>query len=414
MATETEVGGLLKEWQATGHKGVLTFEPRLLRLCTKGMDAMRRALCLLGSFCLLAAGCMTTRPAAPVAARTRHVVAADQEVHDLYTRLSELSDMISRNTRSPKLWRYQLAQGDVLVQLAARSKTDERDDWLRMAVDSYQSAAVLSPDNEFIAHQRLFQIASAYAESRVSNYAVLQEMHVDYLRVLGKAGVNPTKSQELLRDRLVGFVEEFPKAPEAPQVVLEVGQISESLGKIHDARRFYRYLTEHSPDHAVAQQAGRALWRLGLAGEPMHLKLPLLFAAPGDQAFDVDEVHSKVVVAFFWSSTSTSAQLEEDFRALKQLTDRYRDHGLEVVYVNLDNDPAQAKAFLSGRLTAGVHVFQPGGLDSPLAVRYGIQTFPQAILIGKDGVVMRNALPAAQLESEVASACAHLVRARWR
>ena len=375
---------------------------------------MRRALCLVGSFCLLTAGCMTTRPAAPVAARVWPVVAADQEVQRLHTTLSELGDMIGRTTQTSKLWRYQLAQGDVLLQLAAGSKAQERDPWMRAAVDSYQTAAVLSPDEELSAHQRLFQVAGTFPESPVSNYAILQEMHVDYLRVLGKPGINPAKSQELLRDRLVGFVEEFPKAPEAPQIVLEVGQISEALGKMHDARRFYRFLAENCPDHGVARQAGQALWRVGLAGEPMHLKLPLLFAAPGDDAFDVDAVGSKVVVAYFWSSTSASAQLEEDFRALKQLTDRYRDHGLEVVYVNLDSDPAQAKAFLSGRLMAGVHVFQKGDVASPLAERYGMQTLPQAVVIGKDGAVVRHAVPAAELEGEVAGACGSLLRARWR
>jgi hypothetical protein len=404
---------LLKEWQATVHNGVCTFEPRSPRLFKKGMDAMRRVLCLLGSFCLLTAGCMTFRPAAPLAARFQQAGAEEQESQHLYTRVSELSDVITGNTQPSKLWYQQLAQGDVLLKLAAGSRTEERDGWLRAAVDCYQSAGALSPDDEFSAHERLFQIAGSFPESSVANYALLQEMHVDYQRVLGKADIDPTKSRELLRDRLVSFVEEFPKAPEAPQVVMEAGQISESLGKMHDARRFYRFLAEHCPDHAVARQAGQALWRLGLAGEPMHLKLPLLFAAPGGRAFDVDEMDSKVVVGYFWSSASARAQLEEDFRALNQLTDRYRDYGLEVVYVNLDSDPDQAKAFLAGRLTAGVHVFQQGGLDR-VAERYGMQTLPQAVLIGKDGIVIQQAVPPSQLESEVVGVCAPLVRARWR
>jgi hypothetical protein len=373
---------------------------------------MRRVLCLLGSFCLLTAGCMTFRPAVPLAARFQQVGTLDQE-SQLYTRLNALGDVIGGNTQSSKLWSYQLAQGDVLLKLATDCRTEERDGWLRAAVDSYQSAGVLSPDDDLSAHQRLFQIAGSFPESPVAHYALLQEMHLDYQRALGKVDVDSTKARELLRDRLVGFVEEFPNAPEAPQVVMEVGQLSEALGKMADARRFYRFLAEHCPNHAVAQQAGQALWRLGLAGEPMPLKLPLLFAGPGGGVFDVAEVDSKVVVGYFWSSTSARAQLEEDFRALKQLTDRYRDHGLEVVYVNLDSDPAQAKTFLTGRAMAGVHVFQQGGLD-PLAERYGMQTLPQAILIGKDGIVMQHGVPPSQLESEVAGACALLVRARWR
>ena len=60
----------------------------------------------------------------------------------------------------------------------------------------------------------------------------------------------------------------------------------------------------------------------------------------------------KVAVVYFWSSSS--GQVAEDFEALKRLTDRYQDHGLTVVYVNLDSDSAQARAFLAGQLTAGV------------------------------------------------------------
>src|SRR5713226_6117855 len=103
------------------------------------MDAMRRALCFFGSFCLLTAGCMTTRAAAPVAARFQHTsaaapvaagvqpaAAADQDLQRLQTRLSELSETIRRTTQTSKLSYYQLEQGDVLVNVAARSKTEER------------------------------------------------------------------------------------------------------------------------------------------------------------------------------------------------------------------------------------------------------------------------------------------------
>jgi peroxiredoxin len=379
----------------------------------KGKDAMRRALNALGCSLLLAAGALAAHPAARVAAPAAAnapapgIAAGDQELPLLLAKLNQLSDFIDRNTESPQLWRYQLAQGEVLLQIAAHSKPEERDGWLRMAVDSYQSAAVLSPDNQSAAHQRLVQIVNGFPESPVSTYAILQDIRADYLRALNKAGDNPAKFQKQLRDRLILFTQEFPRAPEAPLAVLETGQISESLGEIDDARRYYRYLAEHSPDHTLARKAGRALWRLGLAGEPMHLKLPLLFAADssGDPAFDLDDLHGKVVVVYFWSSAS--AQAADDFQSLKQLTDRYRDRGLEIVYVNMDSDPAQARAYLSGRLTAGVHVIQRGGLDSPVAERYGIQNLPQAFLIGKDGII-RHALQASQLEAEVSG---DLVRA---
>ena len=48
-----------------------------------------------------------------------------------------------------------------------------------------------------------------------------------------------------------------------------------------------------------------------------------------------------------------------------------------------------------------------------LCVRYGMQTLPQAVLIGTDGLVMRQAVPAQQLESEIAAACAPVLMVRY-
>src|SRR5262249_15888860 len=157
------------------------------------------------------------------------------------------------------------------------------------AVDSYQSAAVLSPDSDITAHSRLVQIVSTYPQSPVSTYAVLQDIRADYMRALDKAGDKPALPQKHLPHRLILFAQQFHKAPEAPSAVLGVGQISEALGQMDDARRYYRYLAEHCPDRPVARKAGTALWHLGLAGEPMHLKLPFLFAPDNrsDQAFDL-------------------------------------------------------------------------------------------------------------------------------
>ena len=77
----------------------------------------------------------------------------------------------------------------------------------------------------------------------------------------------------------------------------------------------------------------------------------------------------KLVLVYFWSSTS--ARAAEDFNALKQVTDRFVGRGLEVVYVNMDGDPAAAKTFLSGRLMAGTHLYQKGGLDGAIASAAG-------------------------------------------
>jgi hypothetical protein len=325
----------------------------------------------------------------------------------LLERLTQLSGQIAGNERSPEVWRYQVAQADVMLQLAVRSQGKERDNWLRSAVDGYFSAAVQCPDKENTPRERLAQLAreigQVYPGCPVASYAILQGVQADSMRALSQPNADPKKVQGEYRDRLVRFAQDHPGVPEATQAILEAGHISESLGKPDDARRCYRYLSERYPENPLARKARGAMWRLGMAGEPVRLELPYLYPTSGipDQKFDSEELRGKLVLFYFWSSSSPRAS--EDFQLLKRLTDRYQEHGLEVVYVNLDKEQTQAHAFLSGRLLAGTHVYDRGGLESPIADRYGIQSLPQVILVDRDGTLIQHSIPTARLE-EVLSA----------
>jgi hypothetical protein len=371
-------------------------------------------LAAIGGSLLFAAGAVASYPlvrggSAAVAGERRPNEAApggDRETQALLQRLSELSELVSRNAQSPQMWRYQQAQADVMLQIAVRSKGKDRDDWLRMAVDSYYSAAVQAPENEPGAYQRLVelsaQIGRTFPGSPVSTCAAVQEIQAEHLRMLTKGDTDPDKARERLRDRLMRFAQDHPEAPEAPKAVMEAGQLSEALGKKDDAGMCYRYLAQRYAGTPAGRKAGGNLWRLGASNEPVQLPLPLLYPADehAERPFDLAELRGKVVVVYFWSSAA--ARAAADFVALKQLTDRYQYRGLEIVYVCLDDDAAKARAFLTGKLTAGTHLFQKGGLDSPIAERYGVGALPQALLIGRDGNLLRHSVPVPNIEQEVA------------
>lgn len=354
-----------------------------------------------------------TFASAPVMARDGAVPAApaglpvadEQHLRPLLDKLSQLSQLIDRNAQSPQLWQFHLEQAEVLLQLAAQSRDKERESILRMAVDGFSSSALLCPREQPLALQRLQQLpqrlAHFFPDSPAILYAVLQEIQTDCTLVLEKTGGDRGKTEEHRCTRLMQFAQEHPQASEAPKAVLQAAQIRESLGQTDEAGHCYRYLIEQFPNDAASRKAGGALWRLGQSHQPMYLELPLLYASGSttNAAFNLDELRGRLVVVYFW--TSTSERAAEDFQTLKQLTDRYVGRGLEVVYVNMDADAAQGRAFLSGRLTAGIHCHQPGGLDGPLAERYGIQEVPQAFLIGRDGTLLKHSLPASRLEAEL-------------
>src|SRR5579875_836207 len=367
------------------------------------MKATSKWLPSLGGSLLIAAHLFAFSPdAGPVDG-----VANEQQMRPLLDKLTELSQLIERNNQSPQVWQYHLEQAELLLRLAAaQSQPKEREDVLRMAVDGFYSAAVLCPREQPVAFERLRQLPQRLAQffpgSPTILYAVLQEIQADCILVLEQSGGDNAKSEKHRCERLLQFAREHPDVPEAAKAVLQAAQTAESLGDNEEASRCYLYLVEHFPNDAAARKAAGALWRLGQNHQPMALELPLLYSSRNSRnaLFNLEELRGRLVVVYFW--TSTSEGVAEEFQKLKQLTDRYAGRGLEIVYVNMDAEPAEGRAFLSGRLTAGVHVYQPGGLDGAVAERYGLQKVPQAFLVNRDGTLLKHSLTASRLEAELA------------
>jgi hypothetical protein len=119
--------------------------------------------------------------------------------------------------------------------------------------------------------------------------------------------------------------------------------------------------------------------------------------------FDIDQMRGKVVVVFYWASVGggTSAS---DFIKLKQVLDEYGQKGLEVVCINLDMNLADAKTFVQRAHAPGTHLHQSGGLESKVAVEYGVMALPNLFLVGKDGKVLSRTVQIANLEDEVKKA----------
>jgi hypothetical protein len=274
-----------------------------------------------------------------------------------------------------------------------------------MAVDSYYSAASMSPAGETVARQRFAELPARIARSSPKSpavaYAAIQGVRADYMRRMSENPTNAGAARAQLCEGLVAFAAAYPHSAAAPGAVLEAAQAYEALGRTDDARRSYGYLADHFPTHAAARNARASLWRLAGPGTPVPLDLPPLYPT-GNATVAAKQDHShpgKVVVAYFWSSTTPQAAA--DLQKLRDLSDRYQDQGLEVVCVDVDADPAQARVFLAGRLTAGEQLYQPGGQEGA-ADHYGISSLPSAIVIAGDGTLARHSVKTSQLEKEIA------------
>ena len=296
---------------------------------------------------------------------------------------------------------YNLARADLLEQIVAKVKPEEREQWIRQIADCLGAAAQNSPENDKTAYQRLVtledQMVKGVAGSNLAAYVTYREMQADSAPRLSKAGPDSSKIQEQWLARLTKFVSTYPQGEDTPEALMQLGMVSEFANKEIEAKKWYERLVKDYHDNPLAVRAQGALRRLDLEGKVLELSGNQLDGG----AFNISQWRGKVVVVYYWASWNKD-RCVADFAVLKQLLDTYGSKGLALVCVNLDNTVEEANAYLQRSPAPGIQLFQPGGLESPLATQYGVMVLPNLFLVDKDGKCLsRNIQQVSGLEEEI-------------
>ena len=146
----------------------------------------------------------------------------------------------------------------------------------------------------------------------------------------------------------------------------------------------------------AARKAAGSLRRLELTGKSLALKGTGL----QNEVVDSTQYGGKAVLVVFWASWATPVKSE--LPELKKIAAKYRDRGLEVIGVNLDNERAEVDAFLKANPLSWPQIFEGGGLEGRLAVEYGITSVPTMFLADAQGkVVNRNIRTSADADRQL-------------
>jgi hypothetical protein len=331
----------------------------------------------------------------------------DAVTKKLLDALGELDARAPKGSEAPgpnaDLARYNLARADVLEKIVDRLKADERDPWIRQTADCLGAAAQSSAATDKTAHQRLVKLAKAVAEAAPSSalaaYVTYREMWTEYtLKLQSTTTAEVKKVQEDWLVRLTNFIQDYPKAEDATDALLQLGMVSEFLDKEIEAKKWYARLGHDFADKSAGQKGLGAVRRLDLEGKVLKLAGPML----GDSStvYDIDQLRGKVVVVYYWSSLN-GGDAAADFAKLKQVVDSYGSKGMALLCINLDNTTDDAKAFIQRQAAPGIHLYQTGGLESKLATEYGVMMLPHLFLVGKDGKVVNRGAQLGTIEDEV-------------
>lgn len=121
------------------------------------------------------------------------------------------------------------------------------------------------------------------------------------------------------------------------------------------------------------------------------------------QPFNWASYRGKFVLLDFWATWCRPCL--EEMPRLQAMYEKYREKGVEIVGINLDDTASQGRQFLQFNKLPWKTVFSGDptklGLNSPMAVRCGVDALPLLILIGKDGTVLRLHIRGQELEDKL-------------
>jgi hypothetical protein len=337
-------------------------------------------------------------------------VVTDKDMLKLLDQLRELDAQGAKAVEAPgangEVVRYNLARVELIEKILAKTKPEEKDPWIRQIADCLSAAAQSSQPTDKLAYKQLVkfedQIVEAVPKSALAAYVTYREMQADYnVRLLTSDQKELNKAQEMWLDRLAKFVKSYPNAEDTPEALIQLGMVNEFLDKEIEAKNWYAQLAKDFADKPQGFKGAGAVRRLDVKGKVLKLAGPMMDNP--STVFDIDQLRGKTVIVFYWASVGggTSAS---DFSKLKQVIDEYGQKGVELVCVNLDMNLEDAKAFVKSTKAPGVHLHQSGGLESKMAIEYGVMALPNLFLVGKDGKVLSRTVQIANLDEEIKKA----------
>lgn len=283
-------------------------------------------------------------------------------------------------------------RADLFAKLVSQASTDEnRSNWVRQMADqvtaSYQQGEY---DNgirfmqDFIKKnepkKEIAESDMVYCKYRVINSFYNQKMTNATTEELEKI-------QDEFMEKLEQFVNLHPKDPNTADAILQLALDDEAEGNINEARDWYKNIATNFPNSPLVKRARGASTRLDSEGKA----IPLTGRSLDGRNFNLANLRGKVVLIQYWATWCEPCK--NDLRLIKEAHSEYARRGFEVVSISLDNDVNELKGFLRKNPLPWIHLYEEGGLDSPLSEQLGVAMVPTMILVGADGkVIDRNVL----------------------
>ncbi len=318
--------------------------------------------------------------------------ATDQKLFEEYEELDKaISDASPR-----ELPALHARRAELFMQLIEKSDSSEnRSNWVRQMADVTGGAFLNGdfPEGDRILARNISMLKEKKVDPDDIAYAEYRRLSNYWSKKFNEANADDfVELQKQQMDALREFVDSWPESEQSAEAMLQVGLQEEFDGNTKEAIEWYEKITSSFPDTPPARKALGARTRLESEGKAIALTGATVDGSP----FSLASLKGKVVLLQYWATWCEPCK--EDQKVIAEAHGKYGRRGLEVVSISLDNSAEELRDYLRTARLPWMHLFEEGGLDSPLAEQLGVTIVPTMILVGADGKVVSRNLTANDLD----------------
>lgn len=327
-----------------------------------------------------------------IAEAVANVAAPSPEMQKLLDELQKWDEKPPAPTASKDaLAKYNSGRADLLVKIYNLAETDEEKIlWMKQLIDGLSASVQTGAYPDGLPRLKTIEseLRKGSAKSPLISYAAYRRIFAEYTVELQTAKDDERADvQKSWLKALQDFIRDYPDAEDTPDAMLQLAMNDEFMGKAKEAVEWYQRIVKEKPKSSAAKKAEGAITRLSLKGKSISISGPSLKGGTVNTAAYQGRA---AVLVMFWATWCQPCI--EELPELRALYNQYRAQGFEIVGVSVDLTKEPIEPFLAQHKVPWPQIYQPGGLDSPLAVQYGVFSPPVMILIDKSGkVVSRNA-----------------------
>lgn len=315
----------------------------------------------------------------------------------LVTEIQEIDEKLKTGDNQAVL---QALRADVLEKLVSASQTaEDRSNWIKQFADTVSAAAQTGdyPDGskrltEFV--EKLSGIDASEDELAYVSFRALTSNHNLRMQNATKEEEYEAIQQDYLTN-LKDFVAKYPNSPDSAEGMIQIALSQEFTGEEELAEKWYDQAASSFASTTAGKKAAGAIKRLNMVGKPFGLRSPTL----DGRTFSSEAYLGGPVVYHCWASWCEGCKAE--MRALNELKSKYAKTKLQVVGLNFDNTPDVAKKFVRDNRYDWIQLHDDGGLESNLAVSYGILTLPFNVVVDKSGRVVKTGVHWTELDGVI-------------